>query len=258
MRPTRLSLSEDGSRLSWSYGGALKGERGSKLVVRRDMLERFIALAGLRADEPVARRRVLSLARSFGPLHLHGKPWADGYDDVAGWLREARIYRAILSISQDFRSGLRRGSDQWGPIARSLGYPMPTDATDAATLLSASLHAFVVPNVRLYTSVSASLRLANRISVSLGGGGLRGALSAEMLLEVQGRERGMVECSSCRGWFSPTRATGGRRAFCSAPTCGRAAAVRFSMRDMRARRKAATPRRTAPGKRPAKGPPRKP
>jgi hypothetical protein len=137
-----------------------------------------------------------------------------------------------------------------------------TDPTDAATLVSASLHGFVVPNVRLYTSVAVGPRLSgvleNRISVSLGGGGLRGALCAEMLLEIQGREREMVKCASCMGWFRPDRSHGARRAFCSGPQCGRQAAVRFSMRDMRARQRAAASRRAASGKRPPKGTARKP
>ncbi|MCL4685507.1 hypothetical protein KJ059_12245 [Myxococcota bacterium] len=247
-----VEVNVEGERLVWRYKATRDIEHARGVVpvkskaaegfirtckdARGDMLERFLSFA----DPRVGPARIAAFARRFGVFHHHGKPGAPrGHDVVRRWRDEARLYSAILAGAADLRDGLvRDDASHWPALADATGREVPTGAGFLAVvrfsvLVQDAVQRFVVPHVPVTVATGVD-QSGWRLSLRFGGGSLRGALCAEVLRELQGRERRQVACDGCGDLHAP-RGQAGRRSFCRACHAS-GAPVRFAKRDLAARR----------------------
>jgi hypothetical protein len=226
-------LTLDSKRLEWRYDRKDE-KRRERRDVGDDMLERFLRFA----DGEVQPNEILAFAKSFGVFHHSRASVSRGFDEIERWRETARDFGAILNCAADCRQ--RRvdlGTDRWKRVRRLAAWEagavipqlLPAMVADAA-------EAVVLPSVRLTLQggVGRGFRL------HLGGVDFRGALCAEMLRELQGRERAMFPCAGCGNLHQP-RGQSGRRSFCAVCRAD-GAPVRFAKRDHRERLKLARPR----------------
>jgi hypothetical protein len=79
-------------------------------------------------------------------------------------------------------------------------------------------------------------RLKSSYAIEVGNGTLFGAIAAQLMYVIAGGGRGLVSCSGCGQWFSPSRRPGpGKRSFCPKEACRTKAARALAARDYRLR-----------------------
>lgn len=235
-RPRVLELAARGKRLRWDYepppGEVMASSPGRVHPRPGDTrLEAFLALA----KPEVGPEDVRTFAKRWGVLHHHGRPfWGRGTDDVEGWLRQARAFRAIYELAVKARRGRRRqarteqgrGVSEW---LRAEGRPVLARWPDYDRMLVGASHALRAVELGIRIEGGGSVGF----SLSTGGGSLASALAWDLMLALSGT-LALVPCASCGAPHRP-RVTGRRSSYCEA--CGHVAALRSADAARRERRR---------------------
>lgn len=248
--PYDLSLTDDGEHIRWSRWTNLDPDEPDMNWVAppashhgAGLLSEFSRLA----DATPAQ--VLTFARRWGPLALcaHGLPHTHSRSLVHPGT-DSEPTQTILGCepASDGAGGWTDPVAEWRRLARDVRHVgermswINTTETgygfaDASLVVRSIVNGWVDAG-RVRPSLAYSP--ADRLTPTIGGDGLFGALALQLLLGVS-NWRGLAVCSSCSTVFAPrTKPRPGERQWCADPACQRskrAAAAADYRRRMRAR-----------------------
>lgn len=228
-----------------------------RIMPPANLLERFLAASS--ADQ------FLAMASRYGPLLVDERGRFDGWyafercEPLELWTRHQQLFSDVVGLAARLRNSDPLRDEPWSPALRAVGAAdvllmgdvtlrrgiVPTwsqrTKRDRATLV-AGVISYVVAGIVRGAALEPNLDFnarRNTFEFRLGQARqdtLYGALATQLLTAVAGA--GFWLCANCGRPFVPKRKpAAGRRAFCSAPTCGAKAAIRFAVNDCRRRQR---------------------
>ena len=230
-RPTAVSLTPGGIfdfRFAYATnrqeGGAHFGPKPSRLS-RPPQIDEFLSLASAKSDEAIIRA-----AGKHGPLL-----GLNGIETVEDWRRFSRLAGCILAAGQSLATGMRRlvSDEDWQLVSEFAGTERPR---------TIRLRQFCVAMaIDKWLELGGQYRvrpvwLGDSLETQFVPTTLLGAIGLALADAIHGRDT-KQRCFECGHWFPTRRMLPGHRRFCK--TCGRRAAMKYVMRDRRARQKAA-------------------